>query len=370
MTTRAWLTVEKGDTAGALRRFLAQLLESGTVEALLIPCRAGDSPAVVPTLVKSAAVLAKGEPLAPLMTHNSASLVSRLTVLDTGRRVGVLLRPCELRALIELTKLHQASLDHVLTIGIDCMGTFEGTDYLAMVEAGLDPASLWAGAPRGEPAVPAGFSLRTACGMCEYPAPAQADIRIGLIGVEPGRVLIESEAPLDFLEEAGEEVPAGRREAVDALRAARTARRDALLSAWRARTDSPAKLAAEFAACIRCHNCMVACPICYCKECIFRTPTFDHEPAQYFRWAERKGALRMPSDTLLFHITRLNHMATSCVGCGMCDSACPNDLPVATLFRAVAQEVQALFAYEAGRGLDEPPPVADFREDELQEMGR
>jgi formate dehydrogenase subunit beta len=125
-------------------------------------------------------------------------------------------------------------------------------------------------------------------------------------------------------------------------------------------------LQAMLSTCIRCHNCMVNCPICYCKECIFRTPIFDHESEKYLQWAARKGAIHLPTDTLLFHITRLNHMVTSCVGCGMCDSACPNNLPIATMFRAVGQEVQALFDYEPGRSLDEPPPVATFREDELE----
>ena len=42
----------------------------------------------------------------------------------------------------------------------------------------------------------------------------------------------------------------------------------------------------EFSACIRCHNCMINCPICYCRECIFRTPTFEHESQLYFQWAD------------------------------------------------------------------------------------
>ena len=32
------------------------------------------------------------------------------------------------------------------------------------------------------------------------------------------------------------------------------------------------------AACVRCHNCMTVCPICYCKTCLFKSPPFDHEP--------------------------------------------------------------------------------------------
>jgi formate dehydrogenase subunit beta len=153
------------------------------------------------------------------------------------------------------------------------------------------------------------------------------------------------------------------------LIAERTAERDRVFAAFRERVTGVDTLLAEFSTCIRCYNCMGACPICYCKECIFRTPTFDHASPQYFRWAERKGSIRLPTDTLLFHLTRLNHMATSCVGCGMCESACPSELPVALIFRAVGQETQAIFDYHPGRSLEEEVPVATFREDELTELG-
>ena len=74
---------------------------------------------------------------------------------------------------------------------------------------------------------------------------------------------------------------------------------------------------------------------------------------------------RLPADTVLFHLTRLNHMSTSCVGCGMCTGACPSEIPVGQIFRAVAHKTQAIFDYEPGRSVDDPLPVTTFREDEL-----
>jgi formate dehydrogenase subunit beta len=90
---------------------------------------------------------------------------------------------------------------------------------------------------------------------------------------------------------------------------------------------------------------------------------------QYLNWARRKGAYRLPADTMLFHLTRLNHMVLSCVGCGMCTSHCPADLPVGRVFRTTGQQVQAAFDYEPGRSADEPLPLVTFREDEWLEMG-
>ena len=74
----------------------------------------------------------------------------------------------------------------------------------------------------------------------------------------------------------------------------------------------------------------------------------------------------MHSDTLIFHLTRMSHMATSCVSCGMCDSACPNKLPVSTIFGLIGKELQEMFSYVPGRDLEEDPPVSAFKEDELQ----
>ena len=86
------------------------------------------------------------------------------------------------------------------------------------------------------------------------------------------------------------------------------------------------------------------------------------------RWADRKGAVKMPTDTTFYHLTRLAHMSTACVGCGQCSNACPNDIPVMELFRTVAEKSQAACDYAAGRQLDERPPLSIFREDEFPEV--
>lgn len=78
----------------------------------------------------------------------------------------------------------------------------------------------------------------------------------------------------------------------------------------------------------------------------------------------------MPNDRLLFHLTRLNHMVTSCVGCGLCQEACPNDIPVFSIFRLVGDKVQASFEYVPGLSLEDKLPVSEFRENELDELGR
>ena len=76
----------------------------------------------------------------------------------------------------------------------------------------------------------------------------------------------------------------------------------------------------------------------------------------------------MPTDTVFYHVTRLAHMSTACVGCGQCSNACPNDIPVMELFRTIAQDTQRAFDYQAGRSFEEAPPLSVFREDEFPEV--
>jgi formate dehydrogenase subunit beta len=105
------------------------------------------------------------------------------------------------------------------------------------------------------------------------------------------------------------------------------------------------------------------------KTFVFKSALFDHDPMQYVTWTRQKGACQLPSDTLLFHLTRLNHMALSCVGCGMCTEACPSELPVGMVFRAVGYSLQAAFDYAPGRSLEDPLPLVTFKADEWAELG-
>jgi formate dehydrogenase subunit beta len=245
--------------------------------------------------------------------------------------------------------------------------------YAAMqADGGMDMAALLATARSGELAPLEGYVFRDACQMCEKPhvEAEGADIVLELFGAD-----LTTGIPVRLSDDVAEKLNvslaegAGRRaEVVEKVVVARTQVRDARFAEIRQRLDQEG-IEGVFAACVRCHNCMTVCPICYCKTCLFKSPVFDHEPAQYMGWAHRKGAYRLPADTMLFHLTRLNHMVLSCIGCGMCTSCCPAELPVGQVFRAVGQQVQEVFDYVPGRSVEEPLPLVTFREDEWMEVG-
>ncbi|MCP4754396.1 MAG: formate dehydrogenase, partial [Proteobacteria bacterium] len=102
--------------------------------------------------------------------------------------------------------------------------------------------------------------------------------------------------------------------------------------------------------------------VCYCRECVFLTDVFSHDPEVFIRRAQKKGRVKMPTETTMFHMTRLAHMSHACVGCGQCSSACPSSIPVADIFETVATQTQDMFAYVPGRRIDEPIPYLVFEE--------
>ena len=376
MIKTAKIDVNDQDLLGALRVLFKNILEKEDISAILAPWRVPTKKMVMPTLLTDPDQLNGVDPLSPAFPMNSAKIVSRLTRKPSGGNIAAVMRPCEIRAFVELVKLKQARTDELILIGIDCPGALGNRDYLNWSGENGDEATNTFAAQvlSGKTADMDGIELTQACRSCELPVAEGADISIGFFGVDIGRqILVQALTDkggrlLEDLDLATAEEPASRRKEIDRLISERTTFRDNMFAEVGDKIDSIEKLSAYLAGCVNCYNCRVACPVCYCRECVFVTDVFDHEPSQYLRWARKKGAVKMPTDTLLYHITRLAHMSTACVGCGQCTNACPNDIAVMPLFRTIAHKTQQAFDYEAGRSLEEKPPLSEFKEDEFTEI--
>ncbi len=365
------IKVEGKDTLAGLRTFLGQLLQNGFTDALLVPKVLPGAEGFVQSLIKDPGMLDDANPFAPTMPVQSARILSQLTRAPLEGRIAVVLKPCELRAAVELVKFLQVDLENGVTIGVDCRGTYSVKEYAEMSadDRAVAARALMVGTDEGRLSA----ALREACRICEYPAPMNADIILGLFGCDASQqiaVIVGDRFEKELVDKLSlqltKEEIAGRNEAIETLTSQRRKTRKEVLDALKLRVNGLDKLMDTFSTCIRCYNCMNVCPICYCKECVFQSRIFEHRPDQLLNLAKRKGAARMPSDTLIFHLTRLSHMATSCVGCGMCDSACPNGLPVSSLFGLIGERLQEMFDYVPGKEPAVEPPVAVFREGELE----
>ena len=364
---------------GAIARFLGELLEKGGLDAVLVPSKLPykkDERIVMQTLVTDPQQLDQVDPFAPVATCNSAKLLSSLTYEKAGKKLAAVVRSCEARAFLELVKLKQGRLEDLLLIGIDCNGRYENGDYLRYADSDDDSTLNFLTAIHGGNGAmqAADFDITDACKSCEFPVAENVDLRLCVFGEDPRqRIHVEtvSDKGRQVMESLGlspDEEPPERKAAVEALVERRVEHRDEVFARIGKVIEEPDGILELVGNCINCYNCRVACPVCYCRECVFVTDTFRHASEAYFRWAEKKGRQKMPTDTVFFHLTRMLHMSTLCVGCGQCTSACPNDIPVGALFRTVANRTQKRFEYQPGRDVNEPQPLATFHSDELGDV--
>ena len=121
------------DIIESLRGLLGQMLETELVQALLVPRLLPGKDGFVQSLVTDPEMLKDANPLAPTMPVQSAQILTELTSSPFEGRIGAVVKPCELRAVVELAKFLQIDLDNIVTIGVDCLGTYEARDFSAMV---------------------------------------------------------------------------------------------------------------------------------------------------------------------------------------------------------------------------------------------
>ena len=100
----------------------------------------------------------------------------------------------------------------------------------------------------------------------------------------------------------------------------------------------------EFEKCIKCYGCRDICPMCFCKECSL-------ESNELIRTGE------IPPEMPVFHLTRAVHMAGRCIDCGLCNEACPADIPLRTLYKKVADIIDEEFHYRPGYVADQKSPL-------------
>lgn len=374
MVKSATLTVTDGQIRGSINALLKDLLDKQVVGAVLVPLAHPARNNVVQSLVTNPEYLEQADVLAPVMPVNAGRIIQAMTRLTpANKKTAVVMRPCELRALVELVKLRQAQLDNLYLIGIDCPGAYSVSDYAKFASEKTSDdfvKAAWNGQDDS--------LLRAACQVCEYPAPLMTDLTIGMLGQDLGKELVlvaSTEKGEELLEGLGlaaedkSDAATKRETAVTKLLEKMKGIREKFFEQTKEEIGGADKLAAVFGPCIKCQNCRMACPVCYCRECFFVSPTFELEAEKYLGTAEKKGAMRMPTDTLLFHLTRMTHMAASCIGCGACEEACPNDIPLLKIFQLTGTNVQKLFNYIPGRSLDDELPPTAFKEDELEWIG-
>lgn len=240
----------------------------------------------------------------------SAACVNNLAVYLTKAkkevphegRIGIVVKGCDLKALVGLLGESQLKRENLYIIGVPCAGV------LASVVQPDTQLTAETSAPK--------------CSECNDRMPLGADF-----------------------------VPAVELPAQPALEhryAAEIARLEAMtpVERW-------AFWQEQFAKCIKCYACRQVCPFCFCEQCLC-----DRNKPQMVEGTPR------PSGNTAWHIVRAMHLAGRCAGCAECERACPMDIPLNLLNRKMATELKELFQSEAGFEVREKGPLATYAEND------
>lgn len=356
----------EGSVEEGIIDFLKQALGKGCFDAVLIPARVAGGESFAHLLIQDDSLLEDARPICPIMTVQGARALSSVTKYGIGeKRIAAMLRPCEVRAAVELSKLGQLELDSVILISVDCPGALPLTDWANDREKA---AGIFSEIPRS-----GDENIRPMCQICDkFSTTDTEDLHIGTLGTRNGSILLipHSHKGKSMLEKmglsAGEDI-SGWKEQVDRLAEERRGKKGQAQRELESRITGLDNLLATFSNCINCHNCMRVCPICYCQQCLFDSDKLKFPFEDYLMRAEITSGLRLP-ETMLFHIGRMLHMSLSCVSCGACEDACPLSIPVSQVFSMVGERNQEVFKYVPGMSLDEPLPLRVYQEEELQEV--
>jgi len=115
----------------------------------------------------------------------------------------------------------------------------------------------------------------------------------------------------------------------------------------------------QFERCIKCYGCRNVCPVCFCKECTLEEDTF----------VPRTGT-SLPPPNPEFLLTRAVHMVGYCVYCGLCEEACPADIPLKTVYKMVANIInESQGAWIQGVPERGRPPAEESEREEKRATG-
>jgi len=318
------------------------------------------------SLITASHVLEEALPLFPLMPVNAGKVLSRITLMEPADKpIAAVMRPCELRGLVELLKRSQGSLENFLFISSTCGGVYP----LEMAVNGYIGEKLpqyWDAVKKGEII----SDIRPNCMACTQFIPYTADMTIALIGNDG----IDKQCEIYLNTERAEELVTGiagevseqglNIEALETFRSKREAQKDKLLDQVK-----DLDMGKVFGKCIGCHACSKVCPACYCHLCFFDSPTSEHGASDYERELDKSGSVRVPLDTIFYHLVRLFHVSLSCVGCGQCGDVCPVNIPLGAVSVKTGEAVQKAFDYLPGRDIEEGIPLTTFKPEEFAGVG-
>lgn len=260
----------------------------------------------------------------PLCGHNLASYLPWLK----GHKVGILLKGCDSRSVIQLLQEGLIKREEVVIFGIPCRGVVDWSKIKARIDTSrikgvsFKEDTIVIETAQGVEEIALDDVLATKCLSCQYPTPLVYDHLAG----EPLPPQREPEL-LDKEVEQTEKLDVKER-----------------LIYWERELDR----------CIRCYACRNACPMCVCQDSCAADARNPH-------WLTQKTGI---GEKVMWQMMHAMHLAGRCTDCGECERACPMDIPIQRIRRKINKDMKELFDYEAGVNPEDTPPLYTFRVEE------
>jgi len=340
----AWAINTKGDPLSAVNLVIKTLWDSAQFDYMLVPINGNNSFTPRPQLIDKPDQLDQVNPFKPIMVENAAQLIPDIVRKYPEKKIGALLRPCEIRALIEMTKHGFLKLDHIITISVDCLGTFPPEEYISRAK---NKGSTQEGAgetirfSKTEGILT--YRYRSVCQICVSPEAKGADINIYTLGLPLRQtIIIESNHPILSETIKTQELEATQADEVLLKQHERIVAKT--INQHRSTMDRLVQnlgellpknindIISQYQNCGSCQNCMDVCPIC----------SIDYPKRETNGCYQREDIMRW---------------LISCSGCGICEQVCEKQLPLGIIFSHVREQLMQEYNYIPGISREDPLPI-------------
>ena len=271
-------------------------------------------------------------------------------------KIGLIARPCDTRALIELAKIKQVSLDNLFIIGIEDRGMAVNVGREIKKLKDIDPTKIIKEKINDKGLIfkfddgstkEIGIQPSENCLRCSRKTPVIADLSISDIGIpfDSDEIILKvySDKGNDLLEKSkiqknplSNDVKKANSEKMNEILEKAKAKRAKDLEEW-AKVPQTEKIAALLK-CTMCGMCIRGCPVCYCVDCIL---------------SKKRKEKTINKET--YQLTRIAHVADRCVECGNCYNNCPQNLPLSLYFMSLNEAFNEKFGYCPGESIDDTP---------------